>query len=184
MEEQKNSWIREFENLYLLTYQTLYRHASLLFNQEDKIKELLILLYSEAYERESQLTKEKDPLSWLMKRCDTLAESKLNVTKEMLEASYAEEKMQSKEAKKENWSKLDATSVLLEIEEMLGIEEEHETFEVKNKNMIHMLMNVICAFLLLGMALLLVLNGGMKLKTKVDNISRPVVETLGKAMIE
>lgn len=178
MEEQKNNWIHEFENLYLLTYQTLYRHASLLFNQEDKIKELLILTYSEAYERESQLTKEKDPVSWLMKRCDTLAESKMNVTKEMLEASYAEEKMQSKEAKKENWSKLDATSVLLEIEEMLKIEDDHEALDSKSKMIGHMCINAFCALLLLGTALLLVLNGGMKIKRKVDNISRPVVETL------
>ena len=148
MEEQKNSWIHEFENLYLLSYQTLYRHVSLMFNQEEKIKELLILTYSEAYQRQSQLTKEKDPVSWLLKRCDTLAESKLNVTKEMLEASYAEERMQSKEAKKENWSKLDATSVLLEIEEVLGIEDDHESTE--NKNIWHTIIKVICAFLLLG----------------------------------
>lgn len=176
MEEQKNSWIHEFENLYLLSYQTLYRHASLLFNQEDKIKELLILTYSEAYQRQSQLTKEKDPVSWLLKRCDTLAESKMNVTKEMLDASYAEERMQSKEAKKENWSKLDATSVLLEIEEALGIEDDHESTE--NKNIVHTIIKVLCALLLLGVAVMMVLNGGMKIKNKVDNISRPVVEPL------
>lgn len=176
MEEQKNSWIHEFENLYFLSYQTLYRHANLLFNQEDKIKELLILTYSEAYQRESQLTKEKDPVSWLLKRCDTLAESKMNVTKEMLEASYAEEKMQSKEAKKENWSKLDATSVLLEIEENLGIEEEHDPAESKSLN--HTIIKILCALSLLGIAIVIVLNGGMKIKNKVDNISRPVVETL------
>lgn len=178
MEDQKASWIHEFENLYLLTYQTLYRHISLLFNQEDKIKELLILIYSEAYERQSQLTKEKDPVSWLLKRCDTLAESKMNVTKEMLEASYAEERMQSKEAKKENWSKLDATSLLLEIEEILGIEDDHELPE--NKNIGHMFVKILCALLLLGAAVVIVLNGGMRIKKKVDNISRPVVETLSE----
>lgn len=178
MEDQKASWIHEFENLYLLTYQTLYRHISLLFNQEDKIKELLILIYSEAYERQSQLTKEKDPVSWLLKRCDTLAESKMNVTKEMLEASYAEERMQSKEAKKENWSKLDATSLLLEIEEILGIEEDHELPE--NKNIGHTFVKILCALLLLGAAVVIVLNGGMRIKKKVDNISRPVVETLSE----
>lgn len=178
MEERKASWVHEFESLYLLTYQTLYRHISLLFNQEDKIKELLILIYSEAYERQSQLTKEKDPVSWLLKRCDTLAESKMNVTKEMLEASYAEERMQSKEAKKENWSKLDETSLLLEIEEILGIEEDHELPE--NKNIWYMFAKILCALLLVGAAAVIVLNGGMRIKKKVDNISRPVVETLSE----
>lgn len=182
MEERKASWIHEFENLYLLTYQTLYRHISLLFNQEDKIKELLILIYSEAYERQSQLTKEKDPVSWLLKRCDTLAESKMNVTKEMLEASYAEERMQSKEAKKENWSKLDATSLLLEIEEILGIEEDHESPE--NKNIGYMFAKILCALLLVGAASVIVLNGGMRIKRKVDNISRPVVETLSEGSVK
>lgn len=182
MEEQKASWIHEFESLYLLTYQTLYRHISLLFNQEDKIKELLILIYSEAYERQSQLTKEKDPVSWLLKRCDTLAESKMNVTKEMLEASYAEERMQSKEAKKENWSKLDATSLLLEIEEILGIEDEHELPE--NKNIWYTFAKILCALLLVGTAVIIVLNGGMRIKKKVDNISRPVVETLSEGSVK
>ena len=41
----------------------------------------------------------------------------------MIEASYAEEKMQSKEAKKENLTNLDETSLLLEIEDRLGIVE-------------------------------------------------------------
>ena len=41
----------------------------------------------------------------------------------MIEASYAEEKMQSKEAKKENLANLDETSLLLEIEDRLGIVE-------------------------------------------------------------
>lgn len=182
MEEQKASWIHEFESLYLLTYQTLYRHISLLFNQEDKIKELLILIYSEAYERQSQLTKEKDPVSWLLKRCDTLAESKMNVTREMLEASYAEERMQSKEAKKENWSKLDATSLLLEIEEILGIEDEHELPE--NKNIWYTFAKILCALLLVGTAAVIVLNGGMRIKKKVDNISRPVVETLSEGSVK
>ncbi len=176
MEEQDNNWIHEFENLYILSYQTLYRHASLLFNQEDKIKELLILTYSEAYQRESQLSKEKDPVSWLLKRCDFLAESKMNVTKEMLDASYAEEKMQSKEAKKENWSKLDAASVLLEIEEDLGIEEEYELLD--NKGTDHMILKILCAFLLVSAAVSIVLNGGMKLKEKVNSISRPVIAPL------
>lgn len=182
MEEQKASWIHEFENLYLLTYQTLYRHISLLFNQEDKIKELLILIYSEAYERQSQLKKEKEPVSWLLKRCDTLAESKMNVTKEMLEASYAEERMQSKEAKKENWSKLDATSLLLEIEEILGIEDDHESSE--NKNIGHVIVKILCACVLLGTAVFMILNGGMRIKKKVDYLSRPVVETLAEKEIE
>lgn len=173
MEDYNNNWIHEFENLYILSYQTLYRHASLLFNQEEKIKELLILTYSEAYQRESQLTKEKDPISWLLKRCDFLAESKMNVTKDMLEASYAEERMQSKEAKKEKWSKLDETSVLLEIEEALGIEDEHESAD--NKGIAHTVINILCALMLVSVAIFIILNGGIKIKNRVDNISRPVI---------
>ena len=39
---ERNQWIHEFENLYILTYKSLYRHAKLIFGQEDKTKELLI----------------------------------------------------------------------------------------------------------------------------------------------
>ncbi len=176
MEGQDRNWIHEFENLYILSYQTLYRHASLLFNQEDKIKELLILTYSEAYQRESQLTKEKDPVQWLLKRCDFIAESKMNVMKDVLEASYAEERMQSKEAKKENWSKLDATSVLLEIEEALGIGEEWDTAD--SKDTVHIVIKGICAALLCICAVSLLVNGGMKIKDKMNQMSRPVIEPL------
>ena len=88
---------------------------------------MLILTYMEAYQRSSQLQKEKSPLEWLMKRADFWAETKLEATREMLEFSYAEEKMQSKEAKKENRSNLDETSVLLEIEDRLGLVDEAET---------------------------------------------------------
>ena len=38
---ERNQWIHEFENLYILTYKSLYRHAKLIFGQEDKTKELL-----------------------------------------------------------------------------------------------------------------------------------------------
>ena len=56
---ERNQWIHEFENLYILTYKSLYRHAKLIFGQEDKTKELLIQVYMEAYQRGEQLQKEK-----------------------------------------------------------------------------------------------------------------------------
>ena len=36
----KPVWIDEFETLYITTYQTLYRHGKLIFNQEEKVREL------------------------------------------------------------------------------------------------------------------------------------------------
>ena len=51
----KPVWIDEFETLYITTYQTLYRHGKLIFNQEEKVRELLILTYMEAYQRSSHL---------------------------------------------------------------------------------------------------------------------------------
>ena len=71
----QNTWIHEFENLYILTYKDLYRHAKLIFDrQEEKTKELLILVYMDAYQRGEQLQKEKSPLDWLLKRSDFHAE--------------------------------------------------------------------------------------------------------------
>ena len=125
-EPEKAVWLIEFENLYIVTYQKLYRHAKLIFNQEEKIRELLILTYMEAYQRGEQLQKEKSPIDWLIKREDFLAETKLDASREMLEASHAEEKMQSKEAQKERFSNLDETSLLLEIEDRLGIVDDQE----------------------------------------------------------
>ena len=95
-EPEKAVWLIEFENLYIVTYQKLYRHAKLIFNQEEKIRELLILTYMEAYQRGEQLQKEKSPIDWLIKREDFLAETKLDASREMLEASHAEEKMQKR----------------------------------------------------------------------------------------
>ena len=48
---EQSKWIHEFENLYILTYKSLYRHAKLIFNQEEKTKELLVQVYMEAYQR-------------------------------------------------------------------------------------------------------------------------------------
>lgn len=127
-----DTWTDEFENLYIVTYQQLYHHAGLIFKQEEKVKELLILTYMEAYQRRDQLQKEKVPVDWLLKREDFLAETKLEASREMLDASYAEEKMQSKEAKKENASKLDETSLLLEIEDRLNIMEDQDVTASKS----------------------------------------------------
>ena len=76
MSEQSN-WIHEFENLYILTYKSLYRHAKLVFGQEEKARELLVQVYMEAYQRGEQLQKEKSPVDWLLKRSDFLAETRL-----------------------------------------------------------------------------------------------------------
>lgn len=165
-----NKWIHEFETLYLVTYRALYRHAKLIFNHEEKARELLILVYMEAYQRGEQLQKEKSPTDWLLKRSDFLAETKLEATREMIEASYAEEKMQSKEAKKENLTNLDETSLLLEIEDRLGIVEgagEHvEEPEISPGKRIGSL-------ILLIIALFLAVIGIWKVKHQLDLLQVP-----------
>lgn len=171
---ERNQWIHDFENLYILTYKSLYRHAKLIFNQEKKTKELLIQVYMEAYQRGEQLQKEKSPLDWLSKRSDFLAETRLGATKDMIEASYAEEKMQSKEAKKENLSNLDETSLLLEIEDRLGIVEgdgEHaEEPEISKGKRIGSLV-------LLGVAIVLAITGIWKVKHQLDQLQAPFERT-------
>lgn len=171
---ERNEWIHEFENLYILTYKSLYRHAKLIFGQEDKTKELLIQVYMEAYQRGEQLQKEKSPLDWLLKRSDFLAETRIEATKEMIEASYAEEKMQSKEAKKENLTNLDETSLLLEIEDRLGIVEgdgEHtEEPELSREKRI-------ISLLLLAVALVLAVAGIWKVKHQLDLLQAPFERT-------
>lgn len=171
---EQSKWIHEFENLYILTYKSLYRHAKLIFNQEEKTKELLVQVYMEAYQRGEQLQKEKSPLDWLLKRSDFLAETRLEATKEMIEASYAEEKMQSKEAKKENLANLDETSLLLEIEDRLGIVEgdgEHaEEPEVSPGKRIGSLV-------LLVVASVLAIAGVWKVKHQFDLLQAPFERT-------
>ena len=171
---EQNKWIHEFENLYILTYKSLYRHAKLIFNQEEKTKELLVQVYMEAYQRGEQLQKEKCPLDWLLRRSDFLAETKLEATREMIEASYAEEKMQSKEAKKENLANLDETSLLLEIEDRLGIVEgdgEHaEEPEVSAGKRIG-------ALVLIVVAGVLAIAGVWKVKHQFDLLQAPFERT-------
>lgn len=184
MEKQKESqesWIHEFENLYILTCQTLYRHAKLLFNQEDKVKELLVLTYMEAYQRSGQISKEKDPLTWLLKRLDFLAESKMGVTKELLEASYAEERMQSKEAKKENCPKFDETTLLLEIEEKLSIEEEQESVEI---SIAHTTLKGLFSLALLVLAVFALITGIMKVRNKMEEINKPMIQPLQETSLD
>lgn len=171
---EQDKWIHEFENLYILTYKSLYRHAKLIFGQEEKAKELLIQVYMEAYQRGSQLQKEKSPADWLLKRSDFLAETKLEATREMIEASYAEEKMQSKEARKENLTNLDETSLLLEIEDRLGIVEgtgeyPDETDVSRGKR--------IWSIVLLIAAILLAIVGIWKVKHQLDLLQAPFERT-------
>lgn len=165
----------EFETLYIVTYQKLYRHAKLVFNQEDKVKELLILTYMEAYQRGEQLQKEKNPIDWLMKRADFIAETKLEASREMLEASYQEEKMQSREAKKETWSTLDETSVLLEIEDRLGIVDEPEP--EKQGSHARTAAQGIFSFVLLVVAVVALMAGVLKVKRQLDILHEPFTRT-------
>lgn len=173
------AWIEEFENLYIDTYPILYRHGKLIFSQEEQVKELLVLTYVEAYQRREQLQKEKVPADWLLKRADFWAEIKLEATKDMLEASYAEEKMQSKEAKKEQRSNLDETSVLLEIEDRLGLVDEQALTEEGSvaltsvKGMISVVMLVA--------AVIAIVAGVMKLKHQMDILQAPFDRTFAEA---
>lgn len=171
----ESNWTNEFENLYILTYQTLYRHAKLIFSQDEKARELLILTYVEAYQRGEQLQKEKTPVDWLMKRADFLAETKLEATKEMLEASYAEEKMQSKEAKKENPSRLDEATVLLEIEDRVGIVDDQETEQ--SGSIAKTTVQGVFSFALLAVAIVAIAVGVMKLKRQLDILQEPFERT-------
>lgn len=169
------NWTNEFENLYIVTYQTLYRRAKLIFSQEEKARELLILTYVEAYQRREQLQKEKTPIDWLIKRADFIAETKLQATREMLEASYAEEKMQSKEAKKENLSGLDEATVLLEIEERLGIVDEQEAEH--GGSIAKTTVQGIFSFALLVIAVAALVVGAIKVKRQLDIIHEPFERT-------
>lgn len=170
-ESEKAAWLIEFENLYIMTYQKLYRHAKLIFNQEEKIKELLILTYMEAYQRGEQLQKEKSQIDWLIKREDFLAETRLDASREMLEESYAEEKMQSKEAQKEKFSSMDETSLLLEIEDRLGIVDDPEIPERVSVKKTAVQGIVSVALFLVAMGIFFV--GIWKVKHQIDVLQEP-----------
>ncbi|MCD8084529.1 MAG: hypothetical protein LUE86_13750 [Clostridiales bacterium] len=176
--------IEEFENLYILTYQTLYRHAELIFdNQEDRMKELLILTYMEAFQRTDQLRKEKNPVDWLLKRADFLAETKLEASREMLDNSYAEEKMQSKEAKKENRSRFDEASMLLEIEDRLEISEERE--QTEPKGLLHAVAQILVSLVFIAIAAVVIGFGVWKIRSRVSQIRSPLdINTLEMAKEE
>ncbi len=169
------TWQEEFERLYITTYQAVYRHGKLIINQEEKVKELLILTYMEAYQRQEQLQKEKTPVEWLIKRADFWAETKLEASKEMLEASYAEEKMQSREAKKENRSHLDEASILLEIEDRLGLVDVQE--EGKEKSIALLSFQGIFSLVLFAIAVIVLMIGLRKVKYQFDLVSDPFYET-------
>lgn len=175
---RESAWIEEFENLYIETYPILYRHGKLIFSQEDQVKELLALTYMEAYQRREQLQKEKVPADWLRKRADFWAETKLEATKDMLEASYAEEKMQSKEAKKEQRSNLDETTVLLEIEDRLGIVDGQESSEEGSVALTSF--KGILSIVMLMAAVIATVAGIMKMKNQMEVLQAPFERTFAE----
>lgn len=175
---RKAAWIEEYENLYIETYPILYWHGKLIFGQEEQVRELLVLTYVEAYQRREQLQKEKVPADWLLKRADFWAETRLGATKEMLEASYAEEKMQSKEAKKEQRSHLDETSVLLEIEDRLGIVDGQEGGEEKNP--VFTSFQTVTAIVMIVAAVAAIVAGIIKMKNQLDILQEPFERTFSE----
>ena len=175
---RKSAWIEEFENLYIETYPILYRHGKLIFSQDEQVQELLVLTYMEAYQRQEQLQKEKVPVDWLLKRADFWAETRMEVTKEMLEASYAEEKMQSKEAKKEQRSNLDETTVLLEIEDRLGIVDGQEPSEEKSVALTSL--KGMLSIVMLVAAVIAIVAGVMKMKNQIDVLQAPFERTFAE----
>ncbi len=179
----QSTWIHEFENLYILTYKDLYQHAKLIFDrQEEKTKELLILVYMDAYQRGGQLQKEKSPLDWLLKRSDFHAEVKLDATKEMIEASYAEEKMQTKEAKKESLNNLnlDEASLLLEIEDRLEIVEGDADHTQEPEHMMSARMRI-GSMILLVVSIVAAVIGIWKVKHQLTQLKKPFERTFREA---
>lgn len=111
--------MEELEKLYIFTFQELYDHIRLLSTDEKEKRNLLICTYAELYGKESLLLQQNNMLEQMKKQADLVAERDFHISHEVIEASYAEEKMRQDNDPKRQKVQFDETTVFLEIEDQV-----------------------------------------------------------------
>lgn len=173
---QDSNWPEQFEKLYICTYQEIYHHAKLLVKTDDKVKELLILTYSEAYFREKEYEEQESLEEWLKGLADLLAMKNMNASEETVASSYAEEKLQTKDGIDESKINLDETSVYLEIEDK--VHEENKEEEEEPASLMALSRQIALCAVFIAVLAAIFQFGSAKVKRQIDLLKEPFMETI------
>lgn len=176
LQDSKSKWAEKFEKLYIYTYQEVYHHAKLLVKTEDKVKELLILVYSEAYFREKEWEERENSGEWLKDLADSLAVSKMDVSEETVALSYAEERMQTNEGLDQGKIYLDETSVYLDITDK--IHEDDESDDEEQASWPVLVRQIALCAVFIGILLSIFRFGSVKLKNQIYLLKESFMETI------
>ena len=132
MREQKKNRSQErrerFEEIYIHTFQKTYDHIRLLIADEKKAKKLLILTYADVYSNMEDLFGKGNVTGWIQEKADGIAEMKMEISPEQIRSARMKENMKKNSILKSGNSakekkSLDETSVFLEIEDYLKLDE-------------------------------------------------------------
>lgn len=173
---QDSKWAEKFEKLYIYTYQEVYHHAKLLVKTEDRVKELLVLAYSEAYGREKEYAEQENLADWMKSLADQLSRSKMGVAEDTIASVYAEEKMQTEEGLDKSKIYLDETSVYLEIMDTIHGNDEKE--EEETASLFVLARQVILCVVFVAVLAIIFRFGSVKLKNQIHLLKEPFMETI------
>lgn len=173
---ESDQWFEDFEKNYICTYQEIYDHIRLLTSDWGKTRELLISTYVEVYKEKTLFLQQKDPVAWMKEQADRIAEEEMEISREVIEASYVEEKMREKGVSHDQKLELDETTVFLEIGDRI------QEYEQQNKkpgasNHISIIKNILSWCVLL-FTITVLINGVSKAKHQLDVMKEPFVKPL------
>ncbi len=176
---QAEALTEELEKLYICTYREVYRHIRLTMDEDKKTRELLIETYKAAYVERAARIRQKDEVEWLKGKADELAKKLYGMSDEDITAARAEERMHDKDSAGELCTKLDETSVFLEIEDRLPTEEQPEAFRVWE--IVVGIVQVAFSLAVFVFAAGTLVFGVARAKNKLDELRRPFLAPLDGA---
>ncbi|MGL5437856.1 MAG: hypothetical protein ACRDBO_21145 [Lachnospiraceae bacterium] len=171
--EEDSSSVVLFEELYILTFQNVYRHINLLMDSYRDKKELLIRTYLNVYVSLDQLPEQEKRLEWICRIADQLAESKFSVGKEIIEAAGSDDI----DSSVEDSSPVDETSIYLDIEERISQLEEDNESNTKIVKVMTGMQGIFSACLLIGAVTALTFGVG-KVREQLEFMQEPLIKPL------
>lgn len=175
---EAKDWSQEFEEIFILTCHDVYNHTERLMDYDYEIaRELLIETYVEAYQRKVSLPSIEKQMVWLKKVADSIAESSTGLTKEEIAVAYSEGKRQAGEKGKEVISNMDEASVYLEVTDRISQLEIPEG-PVSRKTYVITTVQGMFSLVLLGIAVIALFMGVMKVKQQLEILKEPFVREL------
>ena len=185
MMEQKKNRNQErrerFEDIYIHTFQKTYNHIWLLVSDEKEARKLLVLTYADVYSNMEDLFGKGDTEKWVQQKADDIAELKMNISPEQIRAAKVKESMKENSLLKSGDSSkkkksLDETSVFLEIEDYLKLDENMDLDGESSKVWMIVKNIFACGFLVTAVGALVV--GADKIRKQIDLLRAPFLESI------